>query len=137
VNPRPELTSTAQVFHDLVAAGNREGAAEYFMASVVGLPPEFVANARQSPWWPAQVKLAHTLEYDATIMGTYGIPESARAVPVPTLIMVGGASFPFMRETADRLVELIPDARRVTLEGQQHDVDDAVLAPVLSDFFAG
>jgi hypothetical protein len=40
-----------------------------------------------------------------------------------------------MAETADRLAELIPNAERATLEGQQHNVDAAVLAPVLRDFF--
>jgi pimeloyl-ACP methyl ester carboxylesterase len=138
VDPRPELANTAQVFHDLVAAGKREEAAEYFMSTVVGLPPEFVAGARQSPFWAEQVKIAHTLEYDATIMGSYGLPvESARAVRVPTLIATGGASFAFVHETADRLAELIPDARRATLEGQQHNVDPSALAPVLREFLAG
>ena len=42
-----------------------------------------------------------------------------------------------MREAADRLAELIPNATRATLEGQQHNVDDTVLAPVLRDFFLG
>jgi hypothetical protein len=32
---------------------------------------------------------------------------------------------------------LIPNAQRRTLEGQQHNVDGAALAPVLKDFFAG
>ena len=136
IEPRPELADTARVFHDLVAAGKRDEAAEYFMGTVVGMPPEFVAGASQAPWWAGQIKIAHTLEYDATIMGTYGVPvERAESVQVPTIIVDGGASFPFMRETADRLAELIPDAQRATLEGQSHDVDPAALAPVLAAFF--
>lgn len=138
LDPRPELADAAGVFHDLVAAGKRDEAAAYFMGTVVGLPPEFVADARQSPFWEGQLKIAHTLEYDATIMGSYEIPtEIATAVPVPTIVVSGGASFEFMHETADRLAELIPDARRATLEGQHHNVDAAALAPVLRDFFVG
>ena len=138
VEPRPELADAADVFHDLVAAGKREDAAEYFMARVVGLPPEFVAGARQSPFWEAQLRLAHTLEYDARIMGSYRIPEAAaRRVAVPTLIATGGASFPFMHETADRLAELIPGANRVTLPAQEHDVDPVALADALRAFLAG
>jgi pimeloyl-ACP methyl ester carboxylesterase len=137
VDPRPELADTARIFHDLVAAGRRDEAAEYFMGTVVGMPPEFVANARQAPWWGDQVKIAHTLEYDASIMGTYAIPvDRAKSVAVPTIIVTGAASPPFMHETADRLAELIPDAQRRTLEGQQHDVDPTALAPVLTEFFA-
>ncbi len=138
VDGRPDLPpDTASVYRELVDAGKRDEAVEYFMGRVVGLPPEFVAGARQAPFWAGQVKIAHTLAYDATILGDYTIPkERARAVPVPTIIVTGGASTPFLLTTADRLAELIPDAERATLEGQTHDVDAAVLAPVLKRFFA-
>jgi alpha-beta hydrolase superfamily lysophospholipase len=130
VNGRPDLPAdTASVYRELVATGRRGDAAEYFMAKVVGMPPEFVAQARQAPWWPRQEALAHTPAYDAEVMGDYTIPaELARSVPVPTLILIGGASFGFFGPTADALVELIPDARRQVLEGQQHDVDPTALA---------
>jgi hypothetical protein len=57
-------------------------------------------------------------------------------VPVPTIVLVGGASFAFMAETADALGKLIPDVERRTLDGQSHDVDPAVLASALAEFFA-
>jgi pimeloyl-ACP methyl ester carboxylesterase len=102
-----------------------------------GMPPEFVAQARQAPWWPRQEALAHTLAYDATIMGDYTLPtEIAKAIGVPTLIVVGGSSFGFLVQTADALAGLIPDARRATIEGQPHNIDPAALAPVLKRFFA-
>ena len=138
VGGRPDLPDdTAAVYRDLVEAGRRGDAVEYFMAKVVGLPPEFVAGARQAPWWAQQEALAHTLAYDATIMGDYTIPaDVAKAVPVPTLIVTGAASFGFLAETADALAALIPDAQLATLEGQEHNVDPAALAPVLARFFA-
>jgi alpha-beta hydrolase superfamily lysophospholipase len=137
VHGRPDLPDdTASVYRELVQAGRRGDAAEYFMTKVVGMPPEFVAGARQQPWWPQQEALAHTLAYDAEIMGDYTIPtELARSVPVPTLVVIGAASFGFFDETAAALVELIPDARRYTLEGQEHNVDPAALAPALAEFF--
>ena len=138
VNGRPDLPDdTASVYRELVESGRRGDAAEYFMARVVGMPPEFVAQARQAPWWPQQEAMAHTLAYDATIMGDYTLPtEVAKAITVPTLIVVGGASFGFMAETADALARLIPDAEWATLEGQAHNVDPAALAVVLERFFA-
>jgi alpha-beta hydrolase superfamily lysophospholipase len=138
VHGRPDLPDdTASVYRELVDAGRRGDAAEYFMAKVVGMPPEFVAGARQQPWWAQQEAIAHTLAYDAEIMGDYTLPEAvARAVTVPTLVIDGGASFGFMAETADAIAGLIPGARRLTLEGQQHNVDPAVLAPALVAFFA-
>ena len=138
VNGRPDLPDdTASVYRELVSSGRRGDAAEYFMAKVVGMPPEFVAQARQAPWWAQQEAIAHTLAYDATIMGDYTLPvDIAKAITVPTLIVVGGASFGFMRETADALAELIPNAQVVAVEGQAHNVDPAALAPVLKRFFA-
>jgi pimeloyl-ACP methyl ester carboxylesterase len=133
--PRPPA-DTAQTFSDLVAAGKRGDAAEYFMAKVVGMPPEFVAQARSAPWWPAQEALAHTLAYDATIMGDYSLPtERAAQVTIPTLVLDGGASFPFLHPTAQALAAALPNGRQRTLEGQSHDVAAEVLAPALTEFF--
>jgi pimeloyl-ACP methyl ester carboxylesterase len=128
---------TASVSRELVAAGRRGDAVEYFMLKVVGLPEEFAAAARQAPWWKDQEAIAHTLAYDATVMGDYTIPtERAKAVSVPTIILDGGASFGFLHETADALAELIPNAQRRTLEGQEHNVDPEVMAQALKQFFA-
>jgi alpha-beta hydrolase superfamily lysophospholipase len=135
--PRPPA-DTATIYRELVSAGRRGEAVEYFMAKVVGLPPEFVAQARSSPWWPAQEALAHTLAYDATIMGDYTFPTGrAAAVKAPTLVIDGGASPAWMRNTARTVADTIPGARYQTLEGQEHNVDQAVLAPVLKEFFTG
>jgi hypothetical protein len=46
--PRPPA-DTAKTFTDLVSAGLRGDAVEFFMAKVVGLLPEFVAEARKAP----------------------------------------------------------------------------------------
>jgi pimeloyl-ACP methyl ester carboxylesterase len=134
--PRPPANS-AKIFADLVAEGRRGDAAEFFMAKVVGLPPEFVAEARSSLWWPAQEAIAHTLAYDATIMGDYTLPtQRFAAIKTTTLVLDGGASFPFLHATADAIAKAIPNARRRTLEGQQHNVDPEALAPVLKEFFS-
>lgn len=134
--PRPPA-DTAQIFSNLVAEGRRGDAAEFFMAQVVGMPPEFVAQARNAPWWPAQEALAHTLAYDATIMGDYRIPaERAAEVTIPTLVLDGSASFPFMHETAVTLASVLPNAQQRTLEGQRHDAAPEALASAVTEFFA-
>ena len=125
-------------YDKFIAAGRRGDAVEYFMAKVVGLPAEFVAFARTQPWWPGQEALAHTLAYDATVMGDYSLPvERAASVTAPTLVIAGGADFPWMRDTAQALADALPDGQTRTLEGQGHNVDPAVLAPVLVEFFVG
>lgn len=133
--PRPPA-DTAKTYTELVAAGRRGDAVEFFMAKVVGLPPEFVANARTQPWWPAQEALAHTLAYDATVMGDYSLPtERAASVTTPTLVLAGGSDFPWMRDTARALANAIPGAQTRFLEGQGHNVAAEVLAPALVEFF--
>ncbi|HKP51767.1 MAG TPA: alpha/beta hydrolase [Chloroflexia bacterium] len=128
--------NTAAIYNELVSAGKRGDAVEYFMVKVVGLPAEFAAQARNSPWWPAQEALAHTLAYDATIMGDYSLPtERAASITVPTLVLDGGASFDWIRYTAQKLASTIPNGQHHTLEGQTHDVAAEILAPVLKEFF--
>src|SRR5262245_23870426 len=134
--PRPP-SDTPKTYTELVAAGRPGDAVEFFLAKVVGMPPEFVAQARTAPWWGAQEALAHTLAYDATIMGDYSLPkERVAAITIPTLVIDGSASFPYMHETADAMVKLLPKGQRSTLEGQQHNVAAEALAPVLVEFFA-
>jgi pimeloyl-ACP methyl ester carboxylesterase len=135
--PRPPEDQVSQ-YETMVAEGRRGDAVEYFMTKVIGMPPEVVTGARTQPWWPATEALAPTLAYDARIMGDYTIPRDLVAsVKVPTLVVAGGADFPWMRQTAETLADALPDGEVRILEGQGHDVDPGVLAPVLSEFFTG
>ena len=133
---RPPL-DTAATYRRFVAEGRRDAAVEYFMAEVVRMPADFVAFAKTQPWWAGQEAIAHTLAYDAEVMGDYLIPnDRAAKVAVPTLILTGGASFPFFRETAEALAQAIPDARAGVLAAQEHNVDPAVIGAALTEFFA-
>jgi pimeloyl-ACP methyl ester carboxylesterase len=135
--PRPPEDQVSQ-YETMVADGRRSDAVEYFMTKVIGMPPDVVAGARTQPWWPATEALAPTLAYDARIMGDYTIPRDLVAsVKVPTLVVAGGADIPWMRQTAETLADALPDGEFRILEGQGHDVDPGVLAPVLSEFFNG
>jgi hypothetical protein len=75
--PHPPEDQVEQ-YESMVAEGRRGDAVEYFMTRVVGMPPEFVAGARQQPWWAGTEALAHTLAYDARIMGDYDIRRTSR-----------------------------------------------------------
>jgi pimeloyl-ACP methyl ester carboxylesterase len=134
-NARPPA-DTVQQYNTMVAEGRRGDAVEYFMTKVIGMPAEFVTYARSQPFWAGQEKIAHTLAYDGTIMGDYSIPtERAASVKTPTVVVAGGADFPFMRETATALADALPNGEVRLLDGQGHNVDPAVLAPVLVEFF--
>jgi pimeloyl-ACP methyl ester carboxylesterase len=131
---RPPADSVEQLDR-MVADGRRGDAATFFMVDMVRMPAEFAAFARTQPWWPAQEAIAHTLAYDARVMGDYSVPTATAArVTVPTLILTGGASFPFFRPTAEALVAAMPDARSAVLPDQEHNVDPAILGPAIAAF---
>jgi hypothetical protein len=124
---------------ELVGADRRGDAVEYFMTAAVGLPAEFVAPMRDMPMWPALEGAAHTLAYDGALVadnmgGDTPSPAQWSGVKVPTLV-IDGATTPWLSDGADALAAVLPNARRRTIAGQQHDVDPAALAPVLIEFF--
>jgi pimeloyl-ACP methyl ester carboxylesterase len=134
---RPPADS-AERLERMVAEGRRDDAATFFMVEMVGLPADFANFARTQPWWQGQLTLAHTLAYDARIMGDYAVPtETAARVTAPTLILTGGASFALFRPTAEALVAAMPNASTVVLEGQEHNVDPGVLGPAMAEFLRG
>ena len=127
---------------ELIAAGQRGDAVEYFMTKAVGMPSEAVAPMRDDPTWPALEAVAHTLPYDNAIMGDTmsGSPEPLRrwaSIAIPTLVMDGGASPTWQRNAVQALVDVLPNAWRRTFEGYAHGVPVEVLMPVLEEFFAG
>jgi pimeloyl-ACP methyl ester carboxylesterase len=126
---------------ELVSGGRRGDAVEYFMTTAVQVPPEMVAGMRMAPMWSGMEAVAHTIAYDGETLGDAmsGKPLSKKrwaSVKVPTLVIDGGASPAWLGNAAQALANLLPNARRRTLEGQTHNVDPKVLAPVLDEFFA-
>jgi pimeloyl-ACP methyl ester carboxylesterase len=127
---------------ELASTDRRGDAVQSFMVTGVGVPIGVVASMREEPFWPALEAVAHTLSYDGRIMGDHmsGKPlpsDRWASVTIPTLVIDGGESPPWQRNAVQGLVDVLPDARRRTIEGQTHDVDPALLAPVLEEFFAG
>ena len=107
-----------------------------------GMPDEAVEGLRASAMWPGLLAVAPTLAYDSAVMGDVdrggAVPEdiAARAAR-PGLVLVGGASPPFMMEVGRRLADLLPDARHRVLDGQGHVVPPEILAPTVAEFLAG
>lgn len=119
-------------------AENRRGDAPALFMSLVGMPEEQLAGMRQSPVWAAFEAIAPTLAYDAAVLGhNERTAPLARAekVTVSSLIMNGGASYPFMHDTAQALARHIPGAEHRVLDGQTHDLSPDIAATVLKEFF--
>ncbi len=123
----------------LIASDRRGDAVRLFM-KLVGVPAIFVAIMRFMPAWRKLKAVAHTLPYDITVVqdNQRGKPLPAKrwASVTPTLVVDGGKSPAWMRHGMQALADVLPNARRRTLEGQTHMVDPKVLAPALVEFFA-
>ena len=134
VNPLSRITWPHLA--ELIAAGRRGDAVEYFQTQVVGIPEDVVAQLRHAPFRPALEAMAHTLVYEAIIVGDGSLPtELAAALTTPTLaIAAAPASRSYRNGLA--LANALPNGQAQILEGQTHDIVPSVLGPVLEAFLA-
>jgi pimeloyl-ACP methyl ester carboxylesterase len=119
-----------------LAEDRRGDAIKLFMADS-GMPPEMVDGMSADPNMQA---IAPTMPYDFAVMGdiTDGgvIPDDlVRAVSAPTLVVAGGTSPDFFRDTAVRIADALANAEYTVLEGHDHGAPAAVVAPVVAEFF--
>ena len=134
--PRPPKDLAGQLAK-LVASGRRGEAVELFQTKLVGIPEQVVAQLRHAPFRPALEAIAHTLVYDASIVGDLELPTAKlRSVKAPTLVVYGSESPAFMGNAAKALAKALPDGHVRALDGQSHDIVPTALAPVLLEFFA-
>jgi pimeloyl-ACP methyl ester carboxylesterase len=145
---RPALSNDLLIhLKGLIEADRRDDAVAYFLTKAVGVPDGMVAGMRQSPMWPGFTEVAHTLIYDASLsydatmvngalVGKPRLSERWQSITTPTFVINGAASPQWMHASAQALAEILPNARRRTLEGQDHGPAPEVLAPVLEEFFS-
>jgi pimeloyl-ACP methyl ester carboxylesterase len=121
----------------LVAANERGAAVKYFMRDMVNVPAPFVFMMQlMRGVWNKLKAVAHTLPYDAAIMGNWQVPAARLAgVRTPTLAMYGGKTETRLKNGVEELVKVLPNVRRQILPGQTHNVGAAVLVPALVEFF--
>jgi pimeloyl-ACP methyl ester carboxylesterase len=137
---RPPLPADYVERLDAAVADGRPGdAAELFLTAAAGLPPEAVSGVRQSDFWPIMEAVAPTIAYDGRIIGDTMSgnplpPDRWAAVTVPTLVLHGTGTFPFIIAGAEALAELLPAATLRPVKGEQHNASADVLATVLRDW---
>lgn len=131
----PNDTDHAAALAELVRAGRRGDAVEYFQGRMVGIPQPVIEQMRSAPFRPALEQMAHTLVYEATILGNGLVPVAqVRAVKAPLLAIAGGAAPPFMRITAELVAREAPHGRTLVIEGLGHDLSPQLAAP-LGEFY--
>jgi pimeloyl-ACP methyl ester carboxylesterase len=122
---------------ELVAASRRGDAVELYQTKGVGMPEDVVAQMRHAPFRPGLEAIAHTLAYDATIVGDRSLPTGMIAsVTAPALVISGEQSPRFLRAAARAVAAALPHGRLATLPGQGHDISPEATAPVMAEFLA-
>jgi pimeloyl-ACP methyl ester carboxylesterase len=121
---------------EAVDTGRLGDAARLFLVQT-GMPAEAVAGMAAAPWWPRMEALAPTLPYEVAVVGG-GVPVARLAtITAPTLVLAGGNSSTWFRDTARAVAAAVPGARDGELPDQDHNVDEKVLAAAVSDFVGG
>jgi pimeloyl-ACP methyl ester carboxylesterase len=131
-----EARELAESVRLALAEDRRADAIKLFFAAS-GMPPEMVEGASSDP---SMLAVAPTMPYDFAVMGDDGggtIPEEVvRNLNIPTLVIAGGASPSFFRDTAARIAELLPNGTQTVLQGYDHGAPPDVVAPAVTEFLA-
>jgi pimeloyl-ACP methyl ester carboxylesterase len=131
----------AQLNHEgklkaLVTSGQRGAAVKYFMRDMVDVPAPFVLMMQlMRGTWGKLKSVAHTLPYDAAVMGDWQIPARLTGLKTPTLAMYGGKTETRLKRSVEELAQVLPNVRQQVLPGQTHNVSAAALVPALVRYF--
>ena len=134
--PRPGPDMSPRLA-ELIAADRRGEAVELFQTEVIGMPPQVVAQMRDAPFRPGMEAIAHTLAYDAAIVGDLTLPtELLAAITAPALVLDGEDSPRIMRNAASAIAEALPDGRLHSLAGQGHAIEPDKTASAIAAFLS-
>jgi len=131
----PPADSEAQL-KAMIAADRRGDAVKFFMRDMVNVPAFVVFMMGLFPIFKKLKAVAHTLPYDAAVMGDFSLPtQKAASVKVPTLVGGGEKSPASMKMSVKQLADIIPGATLQMFKGQTHNISMKVFAPAVIDFF--
>jgi pimeloyl-ACP methyl ester carboxylesterase len=138
VRPRPREDLLDRTV-ELLANGDRDGAAALFLTESAGVPAPGVEQMKGSPMWPWFTGLAESLPYDIAVSGPGNILPADRlaALGVPVLVLAGGNTEPWLAAASRAVAAAIPHAEHRTVAGQDHGVlhqPEALRGP-LAEFF--
>ncbi|WP_213814989.1 alpha/beta fold hydrolase [Glaciihabitans sp. dw_435] len=127
-------TRTADEVLAALDGGDHSLAARTFL-QFMGIDEDSIEWMTQAPFWPDMASLAPTLRYEIALTNDGRVPRERFArIGAPTLVMDGGNSPAWAARSVAAVTEAIPGARRVTITGQTHAVEDAAVATVLVEF---
>lgn len=134
IHRRPEHARYETEITNLIARDERDGAVKLFMRTV-GVPAFVLPIMRIMPFWKDFRRVAHTLPYDAAVLGGFELPASRFSrIRVPTLVVGGGKSPPSLKAAVHAVAAVVPGAQVAEIAGQSHAIRASALAPVVRRF---
>ena len=122
-------------------AADEPGKAVLAFMRQVGVPEEALAGMQAGPQWAGMAAVGYSLAYDSAAMGDAAggaVPtELLRQVRVPTLVLVGAETWPFMIEAGRALHAGIVGSQFELLAGANHEAAADLVAPRLIPFLTG
>lgn len=135
--PRPGAGLPDRV-QALLADGHPGDAAALFLTEAVALPPEMVQGMQASGAWAFFTALAPSLPFDLAACGPgMELPgQRLASVTVPTLVLNGSNTAPWLAAASRAVAGAIPGAAHRVIEGQDHGIlqQPEALREVLTGF---
>jgi pimeloyl-ACP methyl ester carboxylesterase len=105
----------------LVEEGKNEELLELFLIEVPKITPEELEELRTTPNWAAAVKSAPTnvREFEAVLDYEFD-PTQFGGLTIPTLLLSGSESPPFLQAATDALADALPNCRQTVFDGEGH-----------------
>ena len=127
----------ADQLEGLIGAGRPGEAVERFLVEAAELPRAALAEMRHGPMWAEMEATAHTLGYEARVMGPANrLPADLVAtVTQPALVLNGACSPAWMRSAGLAVTRHLAGSVHRVLDGQAHNVSVEAIAPELLEFF--
>ena len=136
--PIGQFDGGAPAWWDTVAAHvDADRLPEAVAAYMVGMPPEWLDELRQSPAYPRLVLSWIPDGMALAQIERAGLSATLRDVTDPVLALIGTETFPGMAETASAIAEAAPNGADEELAGAWHTWDADAMASRLERFVHG
>jgi pimeloyl-ACP methyl ester carboxylesterase len=127
----------AEYIDELLRTGRRAEAVKFWMAEIVRMPAEMIAQLDSAPWAKAMEPLTPALPYDLAVTAG-GVPTAELAnIAAPVLILGGAKSPPWFQRSVAEQAAAIPGSQLKTIDGYDHNIPPEVITPILIDFLSG
>lgn len=111
----------AEHLDEMVARGELEQAARYFLLEAARNTPEAVDRMQAGPYWPTIAALATAASHDPRVVAGYQPDVDLLAeIDTPVLVLQGSQSDPWLQACAEAVADLLPNAEVKVLLGEGH-----------------